>query len=565
MIPDILVSLLLVLGVAFGLSRPFIGLFRLNPPESLVAGVGFSLIAAWLYCWAVFTWGAPLAAYGALPILSCIFLVVGRRGVKRLWADPAAQDLAVGQLIVTAWCVTCLSFITSYSGGGWTGDFVEHWERSLYFLRAWPAPMFIDQYEMPARPPFTNVLTAAFLQMTTAGYAHFQVIMTALASLTFLPVGLLASRFGGRSAIRVAAVLVMVSPLFVQNATFPWTKLQASYFILLGIYFFLRVRDADEGMAPAAIGCALCLGAAVVTHYSAGPYVVVLAGAWIALGFKRRWQRGFLRLTLLSAAAGACMLAPWFLWSIHRFGVHRTFLSNTTVSMMQRAPGNPLVNMVLNFRDSLIPIQLRGFHGTLFKQDSSWGALRDDFFLIYQLNPLLALGCVGWLVVVVQAVKVARASARPDVVFWTASLAAIVVLSFATYGDRDHYGIGHICLQSTVLAGVAFLASRWGSLTRGWRAALVTGCVFDAVFGIALQLGVEDFAFDRWLTPGRPFEAVFRSYSGVTQINLQWKIVAHVTYFADILPAPPALVLALMGAILWMALLRTRTVPGTPR
>ncbi len=117
MIADTLVCLLLVLGVAFGLSRPFIGWFRLRPAETVVAGAALSLIAAWGFAWAVFVSGCPLWMDGALPILACVFLVAGRRGLARLLADPAARDLAVGQLIVTAWCVAWLSFIRNYSGG----------------------------------------------------------------------------------------------------------------------------------------------------------------------------------------------------------------------------------------------------------------------------------------------------------------------------------------------------------------------------------------------------------------------------------------------------------------
>jgi hypothetical protein len=564
MTAETLASLLLLLVVASGLSRPLVGWFRLGPAESIVAGAAFSLILAWGFCWAIFTTGAPLGAYRVVPLLAACFLALGWRSVARILADPAARDLVVGQLIVTCWCVAWLSFVTSYSGGAWTGDFVEHWERALYFLRSWSSPLFIDTYEMPARPPLSNVLTAALMEMTHADFPHFQVIMAGLSSMAYLPLALLAGRFGGRRAIRVAAALVMVSPLFVQNSTYPWTKLHAAFFILTGFYFFLRVRDDDDASPMAAIACALCLGAAVVTHYSAGPYVVVLAVAWVALGTRRGWHGPFTAMTARAALAGACVIAPWLLWSIAHFGARGTFLSNSTVSMMQKAPGSPPVIMALNLWDSLVPPQLRGFHGTLFRQSSPWGALRDQAFLIYQLNPLLALGCVGWLAVVVEAAKAVRSAHRADAVFWLGSLAGVVALSFAAYGDRDHYGTGHICLQPVVLGGIAFLACRWGALGRGWRLAVIMGCVVDFTLGIALQFGVENFALDRWLDPTRGFGAMIGSYAVVTQGNLRWKIIAHLRYFADILETPPALVLALMGAVLWMALLRASRVPASP-
>jgi 4-amino-4-deoxy-L-arabinose transferase-like glycosyltransferase len=566
MIVDTLVCLILVLGVAFGLARPVVGRLGLGAAESLVAGAALSLIAAWAVAWTVFISGAPLSAYWLIPALAAIGLLVGRRSAAQLLSDPMARDLVWGQVIVTGWCVAWLSFVKAHTGGAWTGDSFEHWERARFFLRQWPRDrLFIEYYILPARPPLANVLTAAFMRMTTIDYAHFQVVTTALCSLAFLPAGLLAGRLGGRPASRMAAVILMLSPLFVQNATYPWTKLEAVFFILTGLYFFLRVRDRDAGSATAGVLCALSLGGAVVTHYSAGPYVVVLAAAWIAIGFGRKWDGPFLRLTLLCAGAGACVLTPWFAWSVAEYGWRGTFLSNSTVSMVAKNPGNPLVDMVLNMRDSLVPPQVRGFKGTIFAQTSPWGALRDQCFLVYQLNPLLALGCVGFIAVARELCRAARLATRRDRLFWTATIAGFFVVSFTTYGDRDHYGIGHICLQSLVLLGLAFLASRWGGLSRAWRLALIAGWAVDFCLGIALQFAVEDFAIDRWLTPGRNVMEVSKTYTLISQENIVEKFMTHLAYFADILPTPPVTVLALLGAILCLALVRVRRTPQLPQ
>ena len=565
MIADTLACLLLVLGVAFGLSRPFADRLRLSPAETLVAGAGLSLIGAWAVAWAVFTAGWPLSLYWLLPALAAAGLALGWRGTQRLAADPGARDLAAGQLIVTAWCVAFLAFVKNHSGGAWTGDSFEHWERARFFLRDWPRErLFIETYELPARPPLANLLTAAFMRMTRADYAHFQVVTAALASLAYLPVGLLAGRFGGRPAARVAAVVLMVNPLFLQNATYPWTKLPAVFFILCGLYFFLRVRDNDEASRRSAVACALLLGGAVVTHYSAGPYVAVLAIAWAAMGRLERPDAGFARMTAAAAAAGACVLAPWFAWSIAQYGWHGTFLSNSSVTSLERWRGNHLVKILLNLRDTLVPPQVRGFKGGLFRQTSPWGALRDQAFLLYQVNLPLALGSVGCAAVLREAFRAARSAAPRDRRFWIPAISGFVVLGLAVYGDREHYGMVHVCLQSVVLLGLAFLASRWRLLGRGWRIALVIGWAVDFCLGIALQFAVEDFAIDRWLLPGRNLMEVSQTYTLVSQENLLEKIMAHSDHLADILTTPPALVLALLGAIFCMALVRARRAPEGP-
>ena len=63
--------------------------------------------------------------------------------------------------------------------------------------------------------------------------------------------------------------------------------------------------------------------------------MAVLAAAWVALGFRRRWEAPFVRATGAAVAAGACVLAPWFLWSVARYGAHTTFLSNTSVTVLE--------------------------------------------------------------------------------------------------------------------------------------------------------------------------------------------------------------------------------------
>jgi 4-amino-4-deoxy-L-arabinose transferase-like glycosyltransferase len=565
MIADTLVCLLLVLGVAFGLSLHFIDLFRLRPAESVVAGAALSLIAAWAIAWAIFVTGAPLWMDVLLPALACAgfaFTAGHLRRVAGLWKDPGARDLLGGQLMVSAWCVGWLSFVKAHTGGAWTGDSFEHWQRAHFFLREWPpGRLFIDLFQMPARPPLANVLTAAFMQVTRVDYAHYQLLTTLLCSLAYLPVGLLAGRFGGRPAARLAVVVLMLNPLFLQNATYPWTKLIAVFFILTGLYFFLRVRDDDGSSASAAVVCGLSLGGAVVTHYSAGPYVAVLAAAWIAMGWRRAWRPPYLRMTGGAVLAGACVLAPWFAWSVAQYGWDATFLSNSSITTLDKWQGNHLVKIALNLRDTLVPPQVRGFSGTLFRQSSPWGRLRDQCFLLYQLNLLLALGCVGWIAVLRESAREAVKAAARDRVFWTLALAGFVIGSIAVYGDREHYGITHICLQSVVLLGLAFLASRWHRLGRGWKCALIAGWSVDFALGIALQFAVEDFAIDRWLEPGRSLAETARTYNGVAQVSLDEKIIAHLVYFADILATPPALVLALLASIFCMAVLRARRVP----
>src|SRR5690606_12025730 len=154
--------------------------------------------------------------------------------------DPVVRSLLFAQGAVTLACLAWLGLVGSYSGGGWSGDWLEHWERSRFFIQHWfLETRFIGMYTLPARPPLANVLVGLCLALTRVDFALFQFFSTALASLAFLPLAVLAWRWGGRQSVFVAAALVMMNPLFVQNATFPWTKLPAAFFVLAAVAFTL--------------------------------------------------------------------------------------------------------------------------------------------------------------------------------------------------------------------------------------------------------------------------------------------------------------------------------------
>ncbi len=67
---------------------------------------------------------------------------------------------------------------------------------------------------------------------------------------------------------------------------------------------------------------------------------------------------------------------------------------------------------------------------------------------------------------------------------------------------------------------------------------------------------------DRWLAPGRDPADTLTSYNEVALLNLGGKIRNHLAFFTDVFPVPPALVLALLAAVLMLALVRARRRPS---
>ncbi len=564
---DLLRGLLVVGGISLGLAWPLAARLKLDPIEKLVASFALSLIGVWLVGWAIYVFPLPVMCFALIPVTTVVGLFFGRTELKATLSDPDARAVLIAQLLVSGVCVGALDFIVSYSGGGWAGDWFEHWERTRFFLEHGPLDQkFIVIYPLTARPPLENVVTGAFLRLTFVDFAHYQVVSALLASFAFLPVALLARRFagvGGRVPIAISAVLVLANPLFLQNATFAWTKLPAAAFTLIALYFFLRAHDR-EAPASAASLFALALAAALLTHFSAGPYAVALGVAWVVIGLKRLTDSSWRQRTLFAALLGAALLVTWFGWALAHFGMGGTFLSNSSVTTLDARQGNQLLKIALNLRDTLVPHFLRSLDTSLIAQQSPWGWWRDVFFQCYQLNVPLVLGSVGWLAVLRETWIAGRSAASGVRRFWLWFIGVCFMLGVAAHGERDHWGLAHICLQALVLLGLAFLAARWAGLPRGWRIALMLGGTVDFCLGIVLHFAVQSYALDAWFgASDHPADVVAIS-SGPAVMNLRGKVLNHLAFFSDVFTAPRVLVLALLAAMLMLVVARAQRALRAP-
>jgi hypothetical protein len=561
---DLARSLLLFLLIAFGIGWLPAARFPFAPAEKIVAATALSLLGTFLIAWLIYVAALPAIAWWVLPALGASGLAVRWRELAETWRDADGRAVIIGQLIISIWCVGWLGTIASYSGGGWTSDWYEHWQRTSFFLEHRPlGEKFIGVYSLPARPPLANVVTGALLAVTRLDFAHYQLFSTLLASVAFLPAALLARRFGrGTGTITSCAVALMVSPLFIENATFAWTKLPAAFFALVALYFFLRAQEPGAPLAAALLSAA-SLAAGLLAHYSVGPYAVMLAAGWLWLGWRRIDSTDWLRATVGAILVAAVVLATWFAWSLQVYGARETFLSNSSVTASAAHQGTQLGKIAGNLRDTLVPHFLRPLDQSLIDQQSPWGRWRDWFFQSYQLNLLLACGSAAWLVILRELLRTGRRAAPRVRWFWIGFGAGVVLLGVATHGARDEWGLAHICLQAFVLLALAFLAARWSELGRGWRIAVVAGATLDFLGGIALQFGVQSYALDRWFAPGRPPEITLRSYTESAFMNLAAKIKHKLVFFSDALAVPPGWLAIGLVILLLVAVRRATREPSS--
>lgn len=562
MLLSLLPCLLIFPGLILGLAWAPVSRLNLDPAEKIVATCTLSLLGIFLLAWAVYVCALPVNWLWGLPLLAAAGLASGRHALAAVLRDADVRALLAAQGVVSASCLGWLALVPSYSGGGWVGDWFNHYDRTLFFLEQWPRDFLFFGYDaMPSRPPATNVITGAILVMAGKGFPQYQLCFTLLSSLAFLPAAILARRFGGRRAIPVLVLLFMFNPLFVQNATYTWTKLPAAFFILTALYFFLRAHD--PAAPPAAAGLfAASLAAGLLTHYSAGPYALLFAAAWVGMNRGRLRDLSWWRVTARAALAGGLVLATWFGWALMIYGWRGTFLSNSSVTTQAANVMAQWQVVMLNLRDTFVPHFLRTPDYGMFVQSSSAGWWRDWFFQLYQVNFPLVLGSVAWAAILAALARGWKDTPARWRAFWTAFIIGSALLGVVVHGARDTWGLAHICLQPLVLLGLAFLAAQWHSLGPAWRRMLVIGATVDFSLGIALQFGVQNGALDRWLGPGHLGPITFFPYSQFALMNLHAKLQYSRVFVGDLLAPQAGLVCAGLGLLLLLALVRvSRPLP----
>lgn len=528
-----------------------------GPLDRLSLGLGAAVACLYLACYAAYLLHLPRSALWLVGLAGLAAGALQRQAVADLWRDPAITGVLRHWLVLAAWCLGWQALVFSYSGGRWAGDWQEHYDRAHFFLQHWPADqIFIGSYYLPARPPLANLIIGGFLGLVGGKFFHFQVFSTLLATLVFFPLAGLVHRLrpGPRPQV-VLLGLLMLSPLFVQNATFPWTKLPVAFFLVLAADLLTRPPDAMAGRMLAAALIALAAG--LVTHYSAAVWIIALGLAWLAGHGRQLAEPAIRRALLLGGTAGTLLFLTWLGWSLIIYGPGITFSINVTTGLVEKITFLERAGNVLgNIYHTLVPAWLwEGLPATM-EQSSPLARLRDRWFCLYQVNLPFAFGLGGLLVL---GRLLFTRPATPAMRFWCVA-APLTVAVNAMVHQSDTLGLTHLALAPLVLLGLAWLAAAAPALPGGWVRLWVVGLACDFSFGLVLQFGVQSLWLDRWLQPGRTDLEHILQLSQPAASNYFGKLRVGATHLAD--GIPPAVALLVLAASAALALRAWRASTG---
>ncbi|MEN9401415.1 MAG: hypothetical protein RL091_118 [Verrucomicrobiota bacterium] len=562
LVSSLLVFLLLVGGGSVTLAARLDGFSAL---VRLSLGAGATLIGLYLAGLTLYLTGLDWHWLWIWPAVMAGLSWSGRHQISQYLSEPMVLACIVGWTCLALWSLGLQALIFSYSGGIWSIDWVEHYERAMFFVNRWPTDhIFVANYLLPARPPLANVVEASVLALTSTHFAQYQIVTTLLSTLVFLPMAALTQLRGpAPRALGLLVLLLMLNPLFAQNATFAWTKLPAAFFVLLAAALIFSQPAHQARLTWIKIS----FTGGILTHYSVAPWVIALGCGWLA---SRGWTRpdAAQRRDLVRGGICAGVLAlSWFGWMAFALGPEQLIFATSTFG---QAPGqgwlHQLSILLTNIRQSIVPNFDSPEGGLLLGQTEILGRIRDGAFVYYQTNLLVSFGvgnlCVlGWLAV--------RQTAGDTRRFWLVTGFMAVLTGIGVHSQPNALGLAHICLQPLVLLGLVWLARCAGNAPRWLRFLWIAGLVTDFLLGIVLHFGLQSLALLRWLMPDNTDGERVYTLSRYALVNLKNKAQLGQPFLADLLANWHPFIMAGLAGVLLLTIWRWRQAghpvsgPGT--
>ncbi len=532
-----LLAPLVFLAVVPGLGLPWARRLSQPPAGRFAATPLFGVVVAALLGQACHLLDLPPSCWRVVALAAAGLGWATAWRETRAWARDADTVRLLKQSgLVALGSLASLALVRTHSGGDWIGDWVGHFHRAHYFLTPTLTPPWVLELDpLTARPPLVNLATAVLLATGAADFASHQVFTTLLGLACVPPLLRLARLLGASpAACALLPCALLLHPLFLQNITYAWTKIACAAFVVAGVDSWLRHRRGEEGDHLTL--ALLWLAAAVLAHYSAAPYVLVLASLHLWLDRRSLARPAWWRGTLRQALPALALASTWIVWACVASGMDGALGGRTTTvkQFVELAPGARLGAFVDNLLRTLVPPPWLDIDHRFLAHGNALASLRDYAFSFYQtclpgmvgLGALLALG----------ASRAWRATRRP--VLALVALALLVVVSVAVHPAPMRWGAGHICLQPLALLFLAAAVSRWDLLPsrlRFWSAVLV---LFDAALGVVLHFALQTIpiSLEELARVGGP--ALRAEYGLAFANNASAKIALELTLLGDLVAVP---------------------------
>lgn len=495
------IEIILLAVCAGGPGLLLAGWVRGSPMEKLCGVFAASFIAIYLASFALFSLNTGAWAYWGVTGVFAVCGVMGLRTAAMLVRRRDTRRTFLCFCVLLAWEFIHLAMIRGYGGGGWGGDWYEHFDRTRFFLHQLPLDFrYLNRYSLASRPPMMNLIAAFFCRQMGLSFEAFSLVFLFLNAWAFVPCCLFLTRIAPRRRLEpVLAALFMLNPSILENVTYTWTKAFAAAWVVLGVCFYLRRR-----LVPAAVS----LAAGILVHYSAVPFAAAVGLHCIFTSIRSgsAWRKA-----AGAGVAAAALLATWFGWAAVRLGVKATFAdASQTTGMPTMALGENLRRMAYNLFTSMIPHPLHpAASSSAFSTLShvhNWGDFRDYYFTIVQTALPTMMGLFGGIVAAGMLVRMLRAriGVNPwEQRFWLFYLIFAYVVGISVNYGWMEFGTANITLQSLAMMGLTLVAAWLPTGRRVLFRLVLAALAIDYSLGILLQFVRESIVPGTSQTNGR--------------------------------------------------------------
>jgi len=252
-----------------------------------------------------------------------------------------------------------------YTGGFWYKDWIIHYGVSQFYLsNGYNIVPYLLDYPIVSRPPLYNLINAFFLSIFGEKFWVFQISSSVLNSVIILSVYLLAKKLFNVKTATLVFVFIFFSPFFLRGSIFTWQKHLATYFIILSLYYYLKIRDEnfEKARSPESIiFCGLFAGLAGLSHQFSYIYLGALGIDYLLISRFKKFrvsQKGL----LLFGISLFVILAPWYLWGSYSYGLIETIFANPSIARSYTI-GETLLIGLTNMALNVIPLEL-GYYVT---------------------------------------------------------------------------------------------------------------------------------------------------------------------------------------------------------
>jgi len=487
------------------------------------------------------------------------------------WAGLAAWA-ALG-----LWILAFQFLIVVYGAVFWFGDWLEHYERSQFFLKQLPATttFLMDLWTLPARGPLFNAAAGLLMGILGDGFHVYQIVATVLNTFPVLPMALLLRDFGKlreRTALVIAVILFGLAPFAVQSETYTWTKFLTLGFILCGIHLHLYGLSRDR-LYLACLSIPV-FAAGLLVHYLTLLFAAFFVPHLLFSALARRWSW---RPVLCGLLGAAVLAASWFGFTFATFGIRGTLEANSTLGTryVERsvAQGSAPLPWRTAFAGNLVTTALpyswrHGLVGPGHAPRVAQVSLRrggatappaerdrfKEWLFDVATNPCSIPGSMGWagalcfLICLVRTVRGRQDSRLPDAGgpdagpplplpgrrFWLAFCVIGIPLNILPARVYDMQGVAHHNLQPFVCLAAVWFVHELGSSSTVMKVILTVVFAAESLLGSAALVFLQMREVPVKLSPdGRPMatESVFINMRYVE--NYVLKLRAGAVFLSD--------------------------------